>query len=161
MFGEFNDEREVNDERDGIDGLLVETAEQEPYIDCLESDSEPEPDFEDEGWESVEDISVIGPDGEEMPVYMGDIRDNTVEVVGHCEYEEAQLAIDMADAERRKHFADKIQSGNFCEVDFCGPIKDMEDIQNQRKIEEEELAILRKLKGWSAPPYTEEFKPEL
>lgn len=150
MNEEFNEDIEVVEDNVDIDDSPIEND------DCS---SDVEPDFEDEEWERLREISVTGPDGEDIPLYDGDIRENTVELVGHNEYEDAQLTIELDEAERRKEIADKMQSGDYADADLLGPINDMDEIRYQKAIDEGETEAVRKAKKWSVCPYTEEYKP--
>ena len=162
MKEEFNDD--INDNDTDIDAgdLLVDSYDinSELESDFVDDDViEQTPDFEDDEWERLREVTVTGPDGEEIPLYQGNIRENTTEEILHNEYEEAMLGVDIRDAERRKGLADKMQSGDYGFGDL-GPISDTNEIKHQEAVDEGAVEITRVIHEWSRDPYTEEYKPE-
>lgn len=88
-----------------------------------------------------------------------DPLEGTKNVIGHSELEDALWANEINRAERMKDLAEKMQTGDYDELDFGGPMRDMDDIRREYDKNEYEIYAFRKVNKWSKDSYTEEDNP--
>lgn len=139
-----------------VDSEGVQTDAEEIVEQC---DAEPNTTDVDDGKTDLSNYRVIIDD---MGIDIDPNKDpleGTKNVIGHSELEDALWANEINRAERMTDLAEKMQTGDYDELDFGGPMRDMDDIRREYDKNEYEIYAFRKVNKWSKGSYTEEDNP--
>lgn len=92
-------------------------------------------------------------DGNEYSPESPYTRENTTELIGHNEYEEAQLASDLEWAEQYNEKAESLRTSD----NIIDAISSAEDWENSCRNIDDTLARMPDVMHWSRDSYTEEY----